>query len=90
MKKPINNLDIKLMDITVRTKNVLTALGINTIEELGLSHTLETLPSVGTVVKYYPFARVSLVYCKKVNEEVRQMLFEHCNVPLGELENVGA
>ena len=92
MKKEENgSILIKDLDITVRTKNVLTALKVFTIKDLHTMYVLETIPAVGTIVKYYPLAGVTLAYSKSVNEEVKDLLCDYCHCcTMEELESVGA
>jgi len=86
MKKPI--VLIKDLGITVKTRNVLAAMGVFTTEDLHLMYVLETIPSIGTNVKHYPYVGIDLIYSKKVNAEVKQILRENCGVT-DELEHLG-
>jgi hypothetical protein len=89
MNKTNQNTEIKELDITVRAKNVLNLLEIKTLGELHVGYILNTLPSVGTIVKHYPFARVTVIYTKKVNDEIRELLKTHFNISDKKLKNVG-
>jgi hypothetical protein len=79
---------VKHLDITIRAKNVLIALGIYTLEDLHLAYLLETIPKVGTIVKHYPYVLIDLVYTNKVNEEVKALLKEYSHNVL-DVDSVG-
>ena len=83
-----NKIRIIDMDLTVRTKNVLTMLGVDTVADLHTMYVLDTIPKVGTVVRWMPLARYVMTYSKRVNEEVKEILHLWCGIE--ELENVGA
>jgi len=85
----IEDMSIKDMDITVKAKNVLTALGIKTKKDIYVCYSLKTIPKIGTIVKHYPYVDVDLVYTNKVNEEVKTILHEEFHVKESKLQILG-
>jgi len=85
----IEDMSIKDMDITVRTKNVLIALGIKNKKDIYVCYFLGTIPKIGTIVKHYPYVDVDLVYTKRVNEEVKAILHEEFHVKESKLQILG-
>ena len=81
-----DNTPIKVMDITVKTKNVLTALGFSTKKDIYVFFLMELLPKVGTVITHYPYVDVELVYSNEVNEEIKSILNNDFKVSIQELE----
>ena len=85
----IEDVSIKDMDITVRAKNVLTALGIHTKKDIYICYFLGVIPNIGTIVKHFPYVDVDLVYTDKVNEEVKTILHEEFHVKESKLQTLG-
>jgi len=85
----IEDISIKDMDITVRAKNVLTALGIHTKKDIYVCYFLGVIPNIGTIVKHYPYIDVDLVYTKRVNDEVKAILHEEFHVKESKLQTLG-
>jgi hypothetical protein len=79
---------IRDMDLTVKTKKVLMLLEVYTLADLHLLYLLNTLPKLGTVLHQDLFANIDIVYCEKVNEEIKQMLKDYWEIE--ELEHIGA
>jgi hypothetical protein len=92
MNKMVKNLYeevfIKDMDISIRTKKILILLEVFTLADLYLLYILGTIPRVGTAVKHYPFVETNLTYDEKTNNEIKELLKDYWEIE--DLEHVGA
>ena len=79
---------IRDMNLTVKTKKVLMLLEVYTLADLHLLYLLNVLPKLGTVLYHNPHANTDVVYCERVNEEIKQMLKDYWEIE--ELEHIGA
>jgi len=82
------NIFIREMNISRGARNVLSILGVETVDDLHLMHVLDAVPKVGTGVTKYPHVREEFIYTQEINEEVKVILAEYCDIE--ELDNVGA
>jgi len=82
-----NTILIKEMDMPVRTKNTLTALGVRTVYDLHMMYILDTLPKVGTRVNHRPYVDIPMKFTRKMNKRVKTILKCYCGIK--DLKHVG-
>ena len=91
MNKMVKNLYeevfIKDMDITSRAKKVLTALGVHTLADVHLMYLLNGFPEAKNLIEHYPNVDINTCYTQKINEEVKQLLWDYWEIE--HLEHVG-
>jgi hypothetical protein len=78
---------IENTEISKRSKMVLTALGVHSIDDLKIMYLLNTIPTIGTNIDLFPFVKASIMYTRFVNDDVKTLLATYCDVE--ELDNVG-
>lgn len=77
MRKNDQEIAIKDLDISVKTKYLLTLLNIYTLADLYLVYILDTIPDIDTVVQYFPTTSMGFIYSKEIDNEVRALLDLH-------------